>query len=407
MKLRHIFKDRNKDSPESALKVKYIVSYGNNKSQKNIKLNPILFKKNLIPHNIKFKTSELRKEQFNSYSNENMDFFRLDHLFECDRNNYHNKFMDNIKPINRKENFEKFNEIGKKIKYLDYLKENYLLNQNKIINYKILSDKDLEIAKKREKYYKNKTIEKNDNNNNNIENKYRNTIESNRYNKNENNLYNSTNNNYNNNYYNTINTDEIYFHNNINKDNPYKRDKITKSYSAVTINDNLFKNNLNTYNFENNLDKNNKINSIKKNRNESYSNLYLSNINNYSIKEGDINLYEDTKFKLYPTLPKESLNSNKNDKILYTQDNYKDCLKNNPFYIAYNENKKNIGFLKRKGDFTNSENIYKNRFFLRNNSNDINNIIGNKNKYNLSPRFYDLKKKNIQKDILYNVNEKL
>ena len=121
-----VLKDHNSDSPESTLKVRYIANYGNSKSQKSIKLNPYLNEMNILPK-IKYKVNDLRKEQFNSYSNENMDFFRLDHLCECDRNNYHNIFMDKIVPINRSENFQKFNELGKNIKYLDYLKENTLL----------------------------------------------------------------------------------------------------------------------------------------------------------------------------------------------------------------------------------------------------------------------------------------
>ncbi len=45
-----------------------------------------------------------------------MDFFRLAHLRECDKNSYHNKYMDYLQPINRIENFDKFNEDGKNIK---------------------------------------------------------------------------------------------------------------------------------------------------------------------------------------------------------------------------------------------------------------------------------------------------
>ena len=79
----------------------------------------------------------------------------------------------------------------------------------------------------------------------------------------------------------------------------------------------------------------------------------MSNINDYSIKEGDTNFYEkNTKLKLYPTFLKNNTN---NEKIhrLYNQDNYKNLINNNPFYKAYNENSKNIGFLRRNGDFSN------------------------------------------------------
>ena len=39
MKVKNVLKDRNKDSPESTLRVKYIVNYGNVKTQKTVKLN--------------------------------------------------------------------------------------------------------------------------------------------------------------------------------------------------------------------------------------------------------------------------------------------------------------------------------------------------------------------------------
>ena len=336
-----VLKDHNSDSPESTLKVKYIVNYGNNKSQKSIKLNPYLNKMNLFPK-IKYKANDLRKEQFNSYSNENMDFFRLDHLCECDRDNYHNIFMDKIVPINRSENFQKFNEIGKNIKYLDYLKENTLLNQNRTINRNIISERDMEIAKKREKYYSNKPPNYQDSH----VDKY--NIESYNYkNRNDNNRYiNQGINSYN-------------FHDNINVYDPYER-SINKSNSTISIS----RNNLNT--FENNYD-----NHFGNKRNQSYSNLYLSNINNYSIKEGDKNYFEEsTKLKLYPTFPRDPLNKDK-IKSLYNQDSYRALINNNPFYIAYNENSKNLGFLKKNGDFSNYEKIYKNKFFFRNNSTDL------------------------------------
>ena len=98
---RNIMKDRNSESPDSTLKVNYVVDFGKGITDRRIKLNPILFKNNkIINPKIKFRISELRKEQFNSYSNENMDFFRLDYLKECDRNHYHNKYLNNLTPIN-------------------------------------------------------------------------------------------------------------------------------------------------------------------------------------------------------------------------------------------------------------------------------------------------------------------
>ena len=131
MKVNNIIKDRNFESPDSTLKVKYIVRYGKDKTEKNVQINPVFYKLNTYTSKKRYKINDLRKEQFNSYSNENMDFFRLEHLCECDRNNYHNKIMDNINPVNRSANFAKLNNASNNIKYLDYLKQNYLLNKIK------------------------------------------------------------------------------------------------------------------------------------------------------------------------------------------------------------------------------------------------------------------------------------
>ena len=61
--------------------------------------------------------------------------------------------MDKLKPINRSENFQKFNQIRNNIQYIDYLKENRLLNQNKKIIRYIISDKEKETNKIRKKYF--------------------------------------------------------------------------------------------------------------------------------------------------------------------------------------------------------------------------------------------------------------
>ena len=316
MESRMIIKDRNCESPESTLKVRYIANYGANKNEKKVIINPNLMKVNRYIPRKKYIISDLRKEHFNSFSNENMDFFRLDHLCECDRNNYHNSVMDNIKPINRSANFEKLNESAKNIKYLDYLKRNYLLNQNKLINKRIYNEKDMEIAKRREKYYLNKSqILKN-----------------------------------------TINL------------NPYKRD-IHKSNSEFNLSKQMDYN-LNNINNNNNINVIPKINNDRYNKiNKNYSNSYLLNINDYSIKEGDIDLYKnENKLKLYPTHVKYS-NNPENFKRIYNQNNFRSLLKN-PFYRHYNENSKSIGFLKRKGDSFNYEKLYKNKFFFRDNINN-------------------------------------
>ena len=297
-------KDRNYESPDSTLKIKFIANYGKNRTEKRIQINPAFYKINPNSPKIRYKINDLRKEQFNSYSNENMDFFRLDHLCECDRNNYHNRFMDNIKPLNRSANFYKLNELANNIKYLDYLKQNYLLNQNKKINSKIYSEKDIEIAKRRDNYY---------NNSERFENKER---DNNRYINDENNSYDLFQNNKN------------IFNMFAKEKDPYKRE-LAKSNSSLCLTCKHYDKN-NNYKINNNSN-NNFIDYENMNRNKKYSNLYLSNINNYSIKEGDTNFFEDvTKLKLYPTFQREPL-FNEKMKRLYNQDNYKNLIKINPF----------------------------------------------------------------------------
>ena len=352
MNFNSTLKDRNYESPDSTLKIKYIANYGKNRNDKTIQINPFFYKINPNNPKIRYKINDLRKEQFNSYSNENMDFFRLDHLCECDRDNYHNRFMDNIKPLNRSANFYKLNELAQNIKYLDYLKQNYLLNQNKKINSNIYSEKDIEITKRREKYY------------NRPEDFEKRETEFNRYNNDVNNSYDLFQNNRNN--FNTFNK-EI---------DPYKRE-LTKSNSTLCLTGKCYNKNIN---YE-------KDNNENMNRKKNYSNLYLSNINNYSIKEGDKNFFEDTtKLKLYPTFQREPL-YNEKMKRLYNQDNYKNLINNNPFYIAYNENSKNGGFLKRNGDFLNNEKLYKNKFFFRNDKSDLYENKGNNKIYNFNSNF--------------------
>ena len=198
-----------------------------------------------------------------------MDFFRLDHISECDRNNYHNIFMDKLKPINRSSNFQKFNEIGKNIKYLDYLKENILLNQNKKIIRNILSDKEMETYRIRKKYY---TQE--------VENNILPNIP------NINNIGTNNNNDHNLNHE-TIDYDKDVYKNKLV--NPFQ------NYRKEQIN-------------------NNKMASLSfrsmKNPFKKYSNSYISNINDYCIQEGDKNLFpEKRNNKLYPILKKNYINN--------------------------------------------------------------------------------------------------
>ena len=329
---RNIMKDHNSESIDSTLKVNYVVDFGKNYDQRNVRLNPVLFKNSKInTPNKKFKINELRKEQYNSFSNENMDFFRLDYLCEVDRDNYHNYFMDKLKPINRKENFQKFNEIGKNIKYLDYLKGNRLLNQNRKLIRNIYSDKEIETLKLRQKYYYNKDEDKKifPDINNNIEN-------------------------------------DRYLNNNI-KDGENDYDK------------NIFKNRINNQ-YQNRLKNYNNRSMSFLNRNEleknnGFSKSYISNINDYSIKEGDKNIYpERSKIKLRPIIQKN-----------YTNNEQVNCLYNSnkiinekeiPFYSAYNEINKNGGFYKRNEDISRLDKIIQNQVYLRNNKSFL-----DKNKY--------------------------
>lgn len=324
---RNIMKDRNSDSPDSTLKVNYVVSFGKNVTQRKVKLNPVLFRNNKFNlQKNKFKISDMRKEEFNSYSNENMDFFRLDHVSECDRNNYHNIFMDKLKPINRSANFQKFNEIGKNIKYLDYLKENRLLNQNKKIIRNILSDKEVETYKIRKKYYTHE-IE------NNI------LPEINKMNPSNNFQHNLNNE--------TIDYDKEIYNNKVV--NPfqihYKNKNNHSKYSSLS-------------------------NRTIKIPHKKYSNSYIGNINDYNIQEGDYNLYpEKNKVKLYPIVQKNYTNEEQ-IKILYNIHN-KINQGESPFYLAYNEKNKNGGFKKKAEDISTYDKISQNKIYFRNNINDF------------------------------------
>ena len=272
-KPRCIVKDHNLDSQDSTLKVKYIRNYDNkDKDYKKIKLNPLFHKKKLLLPQIKYKPNSLRKEQFDSYSNENMDFFRLDYLCECNRNNYHNKSMDEVSAINRKENFEKFNEMGKNIKYLDYIKGNYILSQNKIIN------NNIGITK--------------------------------------------SNNNYN---------------------NPRKNNDFHKSNSQI---------------YNSNLCGNNTFGD-----NKNYSNLYLMNMNDYSIKEND-NFNSDTINKFSTVSPQKI-----------------------PFYKAYYNNMSSCGFKKKESSLDNYDKNCGNRYFYRNDNNPPPKYCNNINNFNYNNHF--------------------
>ena len=187
---------------------------------------------------------------------------------------------------------------------------------------------------------------------------------------------------------------------NIPSDNISKIFNIIKRENSLDINkrnyiyksNNIFKSNTNdeSSNLLNNYKHNNSNITLKdnfsqkyerKNIEKNYSNKYLSNINDYTIKEGDINLYpSDIKFKLYPTFDKYYSNG-ENIINLYNQ---KNVLKNDPFYIAYKHNLNNFGFSKRIGEFSSYEKIYKNKFFFRNEFEGKKFIFGLSNKNSLN-----------------------
>ena len=135
MNIKNNISYRNSDSPESTLKVKYKYKEGTKTIETNQSHTPKNYLFSSLNNNKSINRSNILREQhFNSYSNENMDFFRLDYLKECDRDHYHNKYMNNLTPINRNENFDKLNANREKIRYLDSLKKNFLLkkeNNNK------------------------------------------------------------------------------------------------------------------------------------------------------------------------------------------------------------------------------------------------------------------------------------
>ena len=230
-----------------------------------------------------------------------------------------------------------------------------------------MSNKDIEISKRREKYYANKT-QSNNNDINLADNKEKNDNII-KYNFSESNIMNKN--------MNTINNDHSY------------RKEITKSNSSLLINKNHFKlNNINSNSNENGLQK-------------SISNLYLPNIQNFSIKDAGTKLYDErSKMEIYQTNPNDSKRDN--NRYLFKQEKFKDLINNNPFYIAYNENKQK-GFLKKSGIFSNYDKVYKkNKMLFRNNTIDIN----DNNKANKRLPIFNLKYKNIHKNNVQNILQK-
>ena len=288
---------RNSDSPESTLKVKYKYKDGTKTIELNQNLSPfnnILTKIN-SSKSIN-KSNELRQQHFNSYSNENMDFFRLDYLKECDRNHYHNKYLNNLTPINRNEHLDKLKEHREKIKYLDSIKKNFLLKKEN----------------NKKEFFKE-------------------------------NLYTSENiirNNYYNKFYN------LYSSNN-------KRDTNNEKVSQAKLFNNI---------------------SIEEPK---YSGAYLSNVNDYSIKENqEINPYN-----------KRNINNNISKRAILSKQSHlfcKDVINNDMpslFFKLYDYKMKNNGFKKQNDIFSDyMQNSKKSGYIER----DIESIPNNSKK-NLTP----------------------
>ena len=304
MNIKNNISYRNSDSPDSTLNVKYKYKEGTKTIELNEYYSPT---KNILPkiNNNKSinKSNILRQQHFNSYTNENMDFFRLDYLKECDRDHYHNKYLNNLTPINRNANFDKLNDDRKKIKYLDSLKKNFLLKKE--------NKKD---------FFK----------------------------------------------------DNLYTSQNIIKNNYYK--KIDNRYNNI----NLYNNN--RYNYTKNNNENDYNTKIYKNISidePNYSGAYLSNINDYSIKENqDMSPYG---------IGKNNKNISKRS-VLSKQSHLfcKDVINNDMpslFFKVYDYNINNNGFKKQYDIFSKYMQNFKKPGYI---SRDQNSIIYNQ-KGNLTP----------------------
>jgi hypothetical protein len=309
----------NSESPESPLNVKYKYKEGTKTLELNQEYIPKC--KNILPK-INTKSSILRQQHFNSYTNENMDFFRLDFLKECDRNHFHNKYMNNLAPINRNENFDKLKEAGEKIKYIDSIKKNFLLKSNKINN-----------KMNKDEFFKDNlyTSEKIINNNfyKKINNRYTNKSLPNNHNYND------------------------------NCETPYKLSN--KHFERLN---NIF----------------NKVEKEKIKKNISidvpeYSGAYLSNMNDYSIHENHCitpyNMINNNK-----NISKLSILSKQSHLFC------KDVINNdNPtlFFKVYDYHINKDGFKKQNNIFSDYANLNKGGFFTRELEPNINN--GNKGNY--------------------------
>ena len=251
--MKHNQNSNNFLSPEISLKINSILNLKsciNNKYNSNI-------------NNHHRCLSPLRIEQYDSFSNEHMDFFRLDYLKESKKNNRYNFLLENIKPLNRHEYYLSLKELGKKIKFVDSLKKKNIINRN----------------------------------------------------------------------------------DNINKNIDYLYDKIT------------LKNNININTISQ------KSNSIGKNATKVFPNLYLSNLNDYSIKE-EYNLSDKIQNKkkgriIFPILVNKSQPCN-----YVARENFKNK-ESSRFYQNYYQNLESMGFRKKKDLCCYFEKIWRNKFFFR------------------------------------------
>ena len=85
-------------------------------------------------------------KNYNEYTNEHPDFFRLDGMKE---GGYRNPFLDQIIKVDRSEYFKKLNDDRKNINFIDFIKSNRKYSQEpKILRY-INDDEKVELSRKR------------------------------------------------------------------------------------------------------------------------------------------------------------------------------------------------------------------------------------------------------------------
>ena len=197
--------------------------------------------------------------------------------------------MRNLIPINRNENFDKLNANREKIRYLDSLKKNFLFKKENNNNKKDFFKDNIFTSENiiKNNYYK--KIDNRYNTNNNNSNKDLST-NNNRY---ENNSFN---------------------YNKLNRYNDKDIIKDAKIYKNITIEDPM-----------------------------KYSGAYLSNINDYSIKENqEVNPYDKGKIN--------NINKNISKRSVFSKQSHlfcKDVINNDMpalFYKVYDYNINNNGF---------------------------------------------------------------